>query len=226
MAAQVGGVGIDAEADEVSFRAQGHRHQDGRLGVLWLRYICFAERGSRHLLLRYLGARFVANAGQGGGGGLSDEELSHAVFCGLLAVFRDGSVVHTDSAQAYISLGQAEPSLEAAPAEVQEAMASAPPQPDGVSFFGAWRRSGTQTSAPPPRLRPTLWSGERQPWRLAMPACAALIQWSATPRSEARKCNSLPSVGFCCTLTWRLLCGRLRQIRSSRTATPGESQAP
>ena len=79
----------------------------------------------------------MANAGQGGGGGLSDEDLFHAVVCGLLDVFRDGSVVHTDSAQAYISLGQAEPSLEAAPAEVQEAMASAPPQPDGVSFF--WR---------------------------------------------------------------------------------------
>ena len=88
MAAQVGGVGVDVEADEVSFRAKGHRHEDGRLGVLWLRYICFAERGSRRLLLRYLGERFVANAGQGGGGGLSDEELFHAVFCGLVAVFR------------------------------------------------------------------------------------------------------------------------------------------
>jgi hypothetical protein len=88
MAAQVGGVGVDVEADEVSFRAKGQRHEDSRLGVLWLRYICFAERGSRRLLLRYLGERFVANAGQGGGGGLSDEELFHAVFCGLLAVFR------------------------------------------------------------------------------------------------------------------------------------------
>jgi hypothetical protein len=62
--------------------------KDGRLGVLWLRYICVAERGSRRLPLRYLGERFVANAGQGGGGGLSDEELFHAVFCGLVAVFR------------------------------------------------------------------------------------------------------------------------------------------
>ena len=83
MAAQVGGVGVDVEADE-----ERHRHEDGRLGVLWLRYICFAERGSRRLLVRYLGERFVANAGQGGGGGLSDEELFHAVFCGLVAVFR------------------------------------------------------------------------------------------------------------------------------------------
>ena len=88
MAAQVGGVGVDVEADEVPLRAKGHRHEDGRLGVLWLRYICFAERGSRRLLLCYLGERFVANAGQGGGGGLSDEELFHAVFCGLVAVFR------------------------------------------------------------------------------------------------------------------------------------------
>ena len=88
MAAQVGGVGVDVEADEVPLRAKGHRHEDGRLGVLWLRYICFAERGSRRLLLRYLGERFVANAGQGGGGGLSDEELFHVVSCGLVAVFR------------------------------------------------------------------------------------------------------------------------------------------
>ena len=82
MVAQVGGVVVDVEADE-----EGRRHEDGRLG-LWPRYICFAERGSRRLLLRYLGERFVANAGQGGGGGLSDEELFHAVFCGLVAVFR------------------------------------------------------------------------------------------------------------------------------------------
>ena len=32
-----------------------------------------------------------------------------------MAVFRDGSVIHTDSAQASIILGQAEPSLEAPP---------------------------------------------------------------------------------------------------------------
>jgi hypothetical protein len=86
MADQVGVVGVDVEADEVRLRAKGHRHEDDRLGVLWLRYICFAERGSRCLLSRYLGERFGASAGQGGGGGLSDEELFHAVFCGLVAV--------------------------------------------------------------------------------------------------------------------------------------------
>ena len=174
MAAQVGGVGVDTEADEVSFRAKGHRHEDGRLGVLWLRYICFAERGSRHLLLRFLGARFVANAGQGGGGGLSDEELLRAVFCGLLPVFRDGSVVHTDSAQAYISLGQAEPSLEAAPAEVQEAMASIPPQSDGVSF--SWRmetqqeadeRATAEAKADPVVRRKAAWAAHYAHLRLA-----------------------------------------------------------
>ena len=39
MAAQVGGVGVDVEADEVPLRAKGHPHEDGRLGVLWLRYV-------------------------------------------------------------------------------------------------------------------------------------------------------------------------------------------
>ena len=137
MVAQVGGVGVDVEAEEVSFRGKGHRHEDDRLGVLCPRYICFAECGFRRLLFRYLGERFCASVSQGGGGGLSDEELFHAVFCGLVAVFRDGSVVHANRAQACISLGQAEPSLEAPPAAGQGAMASAPPQSDGVSF--SWR---------------------------------------------------------------------------------------
>ena len=75
-------------------------------GVLWLRYICFAERGSRQLLLRYLGSRIVAGAGQGGGGQRTDEELYSAVLCGDVPAFREGSLAHTDSAQAYISMGQ------------------------------------------------------------------------------------------------------------------------
>ena len=98
--------GVDCEADEVSFRAKAVRGDDGRMGVLWLRYICFAERGSRQLLLRYLGSRIVAGAGQGGGGQLTDEELYSVVFCGDVPAFREGSLAHTDSAQAYISLGQ------------------------------------------------------------------------------------------------------------------------
>ena len=53
-----------------------------------------------------------------------------------MAVFRFGSVARADSAQAYTSSGQADPLVEAPPAQAQEAMASAPPQPDGVSF--AW----------------------------------------------------------------------------------------
>ena len=83
MAAQVGGVGIDVEADEVSYRAQGHHHEDGRLGVLWFRFICFAERGSRHFILRYVGARFVANAGQGGGAAcrMRDCSMQFTVAC-------------------------------------------------------------------------------------------------------------------------------------------------
>ena len=106
MAAQVGGIGVDCEADEVSFRAKAVRGDDGRVGVLWLRYICFAERGSRQLLLRYLGSRIVAGAGQGGGGQLTDEELYSAVFCGDVPAFREGSLAHTDSAQACISLAR------------------------------------------------------------------------------------------------------------------------
>ena len=39
MAAQVGGGGVDVEADEVPLLAKGHPHEDGRLGVLWLRYV-------------------------------------------------------------------------------------------------------------------------------------------------------------------------------------------
>ena len=76
------------------------------MGVLWLGDICVAERGSRQLLLRYLGSRIVAGAGQGGGGQLTDEELYSVVFCGDVPAFREGSLAHTDSAQAYISLGQ------------------------------------------------------------------------------------------------------------------------
>ena len=144
MAAQVGGVGADVAANEMLPGVKGHRHEDGRLGVMWFRYVRFAERGSRRLLRRYFSARFVAHASQGGGGSLSNRRLLHVILCGLVAVFRDGSAVHTDNAQAHISLGQAEPLLEAPPADAQEAMASAPPPPDGNSFA---RRLATQQEA-------------------------------------------------------------------------------
>ena len=65
----------------------------------------------------------MAGAGQGGGGQLTDEELYSAVFCGDVPAFREGSLAHTDSAQAYISLGQEALSLETPPDDVQEAMA-------------------------------------------------------------------------------------------------------
>ena len=181
----------------MSFRAKGHRHEDDRLGVLWPRYICFAERGSRRLLFRYLGERFVASAGQGGGGGLSDEELFHAVFCGLVAVFRDGSVVHTDSAQACISLGQAEPSLEAPPAAVQEAMASGPPQSDGVSFFLATRDAAGSRRARHRRGKGRPCGPEES--SLGSSLCSStLCSLHGLPYEQTwgRRCSLPPSVGL------------------------------
>ena len=83
----------------------------------------------------------MAGAGQGGGGQLTDEELYSAVFCGDVPAFREGSLAHTDSAQAYISLGQEAPSLETPPDDVQEAMALDPPASD---LRVKWRRETQQ----------------------------------------------------------------------------------
>ena len=134
-------LGADVEADEVYFQAKAVRCEDGRMGVLWLRYVCFAQHGTRQLLHRDLGSRIVANTGQGGGGHLTDEELYHTMFCGEVPAFRLGSVAQTDIAQAYVSLGQKAPSLEAPPEDVQKAMTLG--QPDSDAHVK--RRPETQT---------------------------------------------------------------------------------
>ena len=150
----------------------------------------------------------------------------HAVFCGLVAVFRDCSVVHTDTAQACISLGQAEPSLEAPPAAAQEAMASAPPQSDGVSF--SWRletqqeadeRATAEAKADPVARRKAAWAA-----RYALLLFAHSMVCHTKKRGQKMQFAAVRRV--CCTLTWRLPCARLMQIPSFRIATPGASPAP
>jgi len=84
----------------------------------------------------------VRGAGQGGGGALEDRELEEAVFSGRRPLLAKGNAVHTDNAQAYISLGAATCSLEAPPEGVQQAIASAGgewrgSQPDKVQ--AVWR---------------------------------------------------------------------------------------
>ena len=127
---QVGGMRVDVEADEVCFRAKAAHCEDGRMGALWLRYVCFAQRGSGQHVLSYLGRRIFANAGQRGGGQLTYEAIHNAACCGDHLASREGSVAHTVSAQAYISLDKEAPSLEAPPADVQEAMAPGQPHSD------------------------------------------------------------------------------------------------
>ena len=99
--AQVGGVGVDVEVDEVCLRARWVM-KDGVWHREWIRYLAAVERGSSKIVLRQLDTRLVAGAGQGGGGALSNEELLRVVLPpGGPPLFRPGTIVHTDSAKAY-----------------------------------------------------------------------------------------------------------------------------
>jgi hypothetical protein len=72
--AQLGGVGIDVEVDEVCLRARWVL-DEGVWKREWVRYLAAVERGSSKFVLRKLETRLVAGTGTGGGGALSNEEL-------------------------------------------------------------------------------------------------------------------------------------------------------
>ena len=92
----VGGCSADVELGEISFRSTGRAH-----GIVWLRYLAVARRGSSLVWLKRLGYR-ITRKGQGGGGPISVEEMWSAL---LLhsdePILAKGSVCHTDGAKAY-----------------------------------------------------------------------------------------------------------------------------
>lgn len=103
--AQLGGIGIGVEIDEVCFRARWARGADGKWGKEWLRYIAAYERRSGKIILKQLPVRFAKNGGQGGGGGLTAAELHNFIFReDGSSILRVGSIVHTDGAHAYRDL--------------------------------------------------------------------------------------------------------------------------
>ena len=103
---KVGGCGVQYEADEVAFRCKAERDGTGLLKILWIRYFGLVRRGSSKVLLALLPDRLVRGSGQGGGGCLRIEELSHALRADSTApLLKEGSVLHTDSAKAYRKVG-------------------------------------------------------------------------------------------------------------------------
>ena len=85
----------DVELDEVSFRSVGRPG-----GIVWLRYLAVARRGSSKVWLQRLPYR-VTQAGQGGGGPLSVAEMTETLLLDSdKPVLAKGSVCHTDGAKA------------------------------------------------------------------------------------------------------------------------------
>ena len=105
---QLGGEGVEVEADEVAFRMKAKEDDDDESGwkKVWLRIICFVRRGSGKPFLSFLPDREVNGIGQGGGGALSVEELKRVmrVTC-LLPLLLARTILHTDSAKAYKRVG-------------------------------------------------------------------------------------------------------------------------
>ena len=98
----VGGDKMACEADEIALGCVPGVNEDGEPGVWWLRYIGLMKRGSTRIWLEPLPDRFVKNAGQGGGGSLSIEELIEAFRRGTLnPVLVPGGLLHMDNAKAY-----------------------------------------------------------------------------------------------------------------------------
>ena len=137
----VGGVGADVELDKVAFRSVG------RSSIVWLRYMVAARRGSSLVWLERLPYR-ITEAGQGGGGPISVEEMRSALLLDsdepVLAL---GSVCHTDGAKAYKTLKS--------------------PLHDGRLVEGDLRLSHTCVKHKPPhpefskRMRVDVWVGDR-----------------------------------------------------------------
>ena len=86
------------ELDEVAFRSVG------RSSIVWLRYMVAARRGSSLVWLERLPYK-ITEAGQGGGGPISVEEMPSALLLDSDEPVRAvGSVYHTDGAKAYKTL--------------------------------------------------------------------------------------------------------------------------
>ena len=97
---QLGGVGVDVEMDEVSFRWR--KDPDGE-GSIVDRYLGVCERVSRKMLLIKLPTKHVKIGGRCGA--ITNEELYNAMFPrGREPILLPGTVVHTDSAKAYRNL--------------------------------------------------------------------------------------------------------------------------
>lgn len=106
---QVGGPDEDVEADEMSFRSK-KRIVDGEVRFDWYRFLGFVRRGSSLYYWGELETR-TSKSKKGGGGKLGVEELqAHVLQRGSEAGFRSrcllhpGSVLHTDTASAYVQL--------------------------------------------------------------------------------------------------------------------------
>ena len=105
-ACQIGGEGVQCEADEVALRCVAGTNEEGEAGVWWLRYFGLARRGSSRMLLYILPDRFAKAAGQGGGGALTVAELKEVLRIGSeKPALLPKSILHTDSAKAYKRVG-------------------------------------------------------------------------------------------------------------------------
>ena len=106
---QIGGVGEDVEADEVSFRTL-RVIQDSEEKAMWVRFLGVVRRGSALCYWGELEVR-TTKARKGGGGPLGVEEFEHHMLHrGMEAghearpLISRGSVVHTDTAKTYAQL--------------------------------------------------------------------------------------------------------------------------
>ena len=98
----LGGIGEDIELDEISFRSVGRR-----FGIVWLRFLAVVCRGSSLVWIHRLPYR-ITQAGQGGGGPLSVDEMREALLLDSdEPVLGEGFVCHTDGAKAYRNLAGA-----------------------------------------------------------------------------------------------------------------------
>ena len=131
---QLGGVGVDVEMDEVSFRWRKVKRpkEEGGDYSLVERYLCVAERVGRRMLCIPLPTKKVEVGGRCGA--ITNEELYAAIFPrGRPPILLPGTVVHTDSAKAYRNLGwQGAPAVDRMPAELAEELLGERPC--------AWRR--------------------------------------------------------------------------------------
>ena len=90
----VGGCRMDVELDKIAFRLVGRPR-----GIIWLRYLAAARRGSSKIWLARLPCR-VTQAGQGGGPISIDEMTETLLLYSDKPVLGEGSVCHTDGAKA------------------------------------------------------------------------------------------------------------------------------